>query len=316
MKNCITKLFSSLIFTLIVSCNITDEVVENIPLDEIRIKTKINYTYLGKSPSYKQSNILCKFDDELFILGTAQPILIYNLNDGIWKSESVPSNEYGRWDGAAIKHGEYIYYFGASITGVINDIVKYNPVTKIYEHTNLILPKYITYPAAGNYKDQFFFLNSLYDTIYAFSPTLNKINKITPNPFYLIDRSNIFCAGVYQDYFYVFANSFNIPRSNYFLRMNFLTNAWEELSIPSILQNKVVFGGAAGEKLIMFSDTTAAYTYSFKTKEWAIDKSIVPLFYKLSNGQIGATEWSFFSTDSCLYGSEVYSQKLWKISVK
>jgi hypothetical protein len=98
--------------------------------------------------------------------------------------------------------------------------------------------------------------------------------------------------------------------------MNFLTNAWEELSIPSILQNKVVFGGAAREKLIIFSDTTTAYTYSFKTKEWAIDKSIDPLFYKLSNGQIGATEWSFFSSDSCLYGSEVYSQKLWKISVK
>jgi hypothetical protein len=201
MKNCITKLFSSLIFTLIVSCNITDEVDEYIPLDEIRIKTKINYTYLGKSPSYKQSNILCKFDDELFILGTAQPIHVYNLNDGIWKSESVPSNEYGRWDGAATKKGEYIYYFGASITGVINDIVKYNPVTKIYEHTNLILPKYITYLAAGNYKDQFFFLNSLYDTIYAFSPTLNKINKITPNPFYLIDRSNIFCAGVIRTIF-------------------------------------------------------------------------------------------------------------------
>jgi hypothetical protein len=310
------KIILLLIFLLFTYCDEKDQIVDIIPTEEISGKTKINYTFLGKTPFYKQSNILCKFEEELLIFGTYKPIHIYNLISGTWTTRDVPSKEYGRWDGAAFKHGESIYYFGSSIPGVVNDIVKYNPSKDNYERTNLVLPKYYSYPAYGIQNDKFIFLSSMFDTIYVFNPVLKQLKKITPNPFYVTNQTVIFCAGVYQNYFYVFGNTGSSSRGNSFLRMNLINNEWEEISIPSALQLSYVFGGACGDKMIIFQDTTAAYTYSFSTKEWAIDKSNVPVFHRLLNGQLISGEWSIYPADSCLYGSEVYSQKLWKISVK
>ena len=318
MKSNLVKIIvSTFIIATLFSCENEDTIVET-PEEDIKNYSTINYTELSQAPSYKQSTILCKYNDNLYRFGTTEPTQVFNLTSNSWEIEPLPDSSCSRWDGFALNMNNTIYIVATSTNGNSYDILKYNPLTSGYEHTGAELPKYFDYPAFCNYNNKIVFLSVITDSVFSYDVENNNLTKIAENPFYIESGFDMlyFVSGGYQNYFYVFGGHVGRSIKNKFYRLNLNNNEWEQLNIPQSIENKNYFGGSTNEKMIMFSDPTSTYLYSFNSNEWSKDLAEVPIYEKDVNGDRAWQEWSFHTDGSDLYGSEVAFRKIWKMSVE
>jgi hypothetical protein len=84
--------------------------------------------------------------------------------------------------------------------------------------------------------------------------------------------------------------------------------------LPSVLKQSYNFGSSFGNQFVLFQDSVTTYHYSFADAKWYLDTAKVPIFPRFLDGRLSRGEWSFYAEDSCLYGSEVYSSMIWKMS--
>jgi hypothetical protein len=316
MKNYVVRIILFVIVTLF-ACENKETIVET-PEEDIKNYSSISYTELSQAPSYKQSTILCKNNDDLFRFGTTEPTQVFNLTSKSWDSNSLPDSSYSRWDGFALNMNANIYISAVSVNGNSYDILKYNPTTSEYVHTGTELPKNFNYPAFCKYNNQMVFLSLKTDSVFSYDVEKNSLLKIAENPFYIESDIDMlyFASGVYQNYFYVLGGRNGRSIKNKFYRLNLSNNVWEQLNIPQSIENKFLVGGSTDENMIMFSDPTSTYLYSFNSNEWSKDLAEAPIYETDINGNRSWQEWSFFTDGSDLYGSEVAFKKIWKISVE
>ena len=129
---------SIIIFLLLASCKKDNPLEINIAEDEIKNSSRVECLLLSTSPRYKQSTILCKYNRDLYLFGTHLPYQVFNLDTKAWTEIALTDASFARWDGTALYVGDNIYMIGNIILGQTNDIVKYSPVSKKYEHTGII----------------------------------------------------------------------------------------------------------------------------------------------------------------------------------
>jgi hypothetical protein len=193
------------------------------------------------------------------------------------------------------------------------DIIKLDLSTLTLHHTNVGLPTYFRYPAYCTQNNVIIFFSLRTDSVSEYTSDNFELKKIAENPFKNSTAHNLtFSSGKFANYFYVFGGYSTLP-SNLFYRLNLLNYQWEKLYIPAVLEQNQLFGASFGNQFLLFSDSVSTYEYSFLDMKWYMDTSYVPIYTRSLTGELSRAEWSFYAKDSCLYGTEVLSDKVWKI---
>ena len=290
------------------------------PLDddervEIAGLTSFEYYYLGKAPIHTQTSMLTGYQNRLYRIGSQFPIQILDLITTDWKLIPVNDSSLWRWDGAAVTIEDSIFIIATrSSFSQFRDILKFDLKTNSFERTFVDLPREFVYPAYCIRENKIFFFSQATDSVYEFNTENRNLNKIAANPFYNAStRMMNLSSGRYLNYFYIFGGYHRLPK-NIFYRLNLNTYQWESLAVPSIIREKLLLGSVFGSQLFLLCDSVSTFEYSFIDEKWYLDTSKVLVFPRYLTGELFQTEWSFFSQDSCLYGTEVSSDKVWKIT--
>lgn len=277
--------------------------------------TSFKYEYLGKAPIHTQTSMLTGYQNRLYRFGSEWPIQILDLTTSEWELIPVNDSSFQRWDGAAVTIGDSIFVIATrDYFSQLRDILKFDLITTSFERTFVDLPGKFAYPAYCIRENTIFFFSQGTDSVYEFNTENRYLIKVADNPFYnnLTPNQNL-SSGRYLNYFYIFGGYHRLPK-NIFYKLNLDTYLWESLVVPPIIEDKFLIGSVLGSSMFLLCDSASTYEYSFIEDRWYLDTSKVPVFPRYLTGQLFQTEWSFFSQDSCLYGTEVSSEKVWKIA--
>lgn len=289
--------------------------VENTFPAGINGETSFQYTYIGKAPIHTQSSMLTGYKSKLYRFGSKWPVQVIDLNTKEWTQIPLPDSSFWRWDGLAVTVGDIIYIVAVSIESNSYDIIKLNPDSLKFEHTNINLPKLFHYPAYCVDKENIVFLSAGYDSVYEYNTINNSLKKIADNPFYrLNDTFMSLSSGKYENYLYVIGKTPNLE-SNLFCRLDLDQNVWEEIDIPKTIDEKSVIGSVFSDNFYLLADTVLVYEYSFNESKWYQADEEVPIFpVSLQENPMLKTEWSFYSEGENLYGTETVNDNIWEIS--
>lgn len=288
------------------------------PEDDIIVEidgfTTFKYYYLGQAPIHTQTSMLTGYQNRLYRIGSQWPIQVLDLLSNTWSQISMPDSSYWRWDGAAVTISDSVFVIAVrSIYSQYKDIIKFDLTTNSFAHTDVNLPSYFDYPAYCVYNDKIIFFSIDADSVFEFNSHNRKLVKVVENPFWFsFGHQMTLASGKYLNYFYVFGGYYRLDK-NIFYRLNLDNYKWERLSLPKILEKKPLLGSTFGPQLFLLGDSLSTYEYSFLDKKWYVDTSDVVILPRDLIGEIIQTEWSFFSTDSCLYATEITSNKMWKV---
>jgi len=307
-----------LLFIIATSClfscsdsNVVDVQENDLP-DGVTGFTNINYEFLSIAPYHTQTSMLTGYQNKLYRIGSRVPVQVLDLATFSWSFIPLPDSSFWRWDGAAVTIKDSIYIIGTYAEST--DILKLSPTTNSFQHTNVELPSYFHYPAYCTFNDKIIFFSLRTENVYEYNPENNKLSIKSSNPFYNVSDVNLtLSSGKYQNYFYIFGGYHDLPE-NRFYRMNLENYQWEKLYYPSILERKNANGSVFNNSLILIADTATTYEYSFQKNEWYIDTTRVPIYTRFSNGYLDRGEMSFFEDDSCLYVTDIVSNKVWRIT--
>jgi len=276
---------------------------------------QLKYQYLSTTPIHTQTSMLTGYQNKLYRFGSRWPVQVWDLMLNSWSQVPLPDSTYWRWDGSAVTVADSIYVF-ASDPYISDDIIIFQPKLSSYKHTKVNLPVYFAYPVYAIYKNKIVLVSTKYNNVYEYNMTTSQLTTTAINPFYDVDPWYYpTLAGVKNgSFFFVFGRP-GYTGINKLLRLNLDNYVWDSFDLPTSLTNQQQYIGAAvGSDLILMCDSTLAYQYSAMDNKWYKDTSGVPLFPRNLGGTLDQGEWNFFSTDSCLYGTDVYNDKLWKIS--
>ncbi len=308
------KLLFILVILPFISCgepNIVDIPNNNLP-NGISGYTTFNYTYLSTAPLHTQTSMLTGYQNKLYRIGSSVPIQILDFTSNSWSNISLPDSSFGRWDGAAVTIKDSIYIIATS--GKSNDILKLLPLTNSLQHTNVELPSSFHYPAYCTHNNKVVFFSLTTENVFEFDPETNNLNTIVSNPFFNSSNINLtLSSGKYQNFLYVFGGYYDLPE-NLFYRLNLENYLWEKLNLPASLTKTNINGAVFRNQFILIADTMTTYEYSFLNNEWYLDTARVPIYTRLLDGSLDRGEMSFFAEDSCLYVTDVVSDKIWKIT--
>ena len=306
-----------IIIDIVILTNCSDSTTEpnkNILPDGISGYTSFNYALISTAPIHTQSTMLSGYHNKLYRFGSRAPVQVLDLMNSSWAEISIPDSTYWRWDGAAVTIQDSIYIVATSTASNSFDILKLNGMTNLFEHTFVDLPYYFHYPAYCINQNKIIFFSIKCDSVFEFNTSSNEFMKIEVNPFRNSEDFNLtLSSGKYLNYFYVFGGYATLPK-NLFYRFNLSNNEWEQLSIPPILEKKQLQGSSFGDQFLFLCDSISTYEYNFTDSKWYIDTSMVPVFYRNLAGELWQGEWSFYSEDSCLYGTMNLNEKVWKLS--
>jgi len=276
--------------------------------------TSFKYVYLETAPIHTQTSMLTGYQNGFYRIGSRWPIQVLDLVNNSWSEIQLPDSTFWRWDGAAVTIDDSIFIIATSSASNSYDILKLDLSTITLQHTNINLPSDFHYPAYCTFGDRIVFFSLKTDSIFEFNSEKSELKKVAENPFINIEDINqTLSSGKYLNYFYVFGGFSSLPK-NLFYRLNLDNHLWEQLAMPAILENKQLIGASFGSNFLLFCDSLSTYEYSFIDNRWYLDTSKVPIYVRDLTGQLMQGEWSFSSEDSCLYGSENLSDKVWKIS--
>jgi len=307
-----------ILFLILLFFGCSEETVKP-PDDDERVEiaglTSFEYYYLGKAPIHTQTSMLTGYQNRLYRIGSQWPIQIADLITTDWELIPVNDSSYWRWDGAAVTIRDSIFVIAVrSIYSQFKDIIKFDLTSNSFSHTNVNLPSYFDYPAYCVYNDKIIFFSIDADSVFEFNTQKRKLIKVVENPFwYSVGDQMTLASGKYLNYFYIFGGYYRLNK-NIFYRLNLDNYKWERLLIPKILEKKPLLGSVFGPQFYLLGDSLSTYEYSFINNKWYVDSSDVIILPRSLTGEIIQTEWSFFSTDSCLYGTEITSDKIWKIT--
>jgi hypothetical protein len=275
--------------------------------------TSFDYHYLETAPIHTQTSMLSGYQNKLYRFGSKWPVQVLDLVSKNWSEIQVPDSSFWRWDGAAVTIADSIFIVATSDASNSYDIIKVDLLNLSLHHTNVNLPNYFHYPAYCTYNDLIIFFSLKTDSVFEYNSRNSELKKVAENPFINSTDYNLtLSSGKFESYFYVFGGYSEIP-SNLFYRLNLFNYQWEKLYIPPVLEQKRLFGSSFANQLVLFKDSVSTYEYSFIDMNWYIDTSRVPIYTRSLNGQLMRGEWSFYAEDSCLFGTENISDKVWKI---
>jgi len=304
-----------IISLLLIGCcekSVEPTITNNLP-EGIEGYTSFNYEYLNTAPLHTQTSMLSGYQNNLYRIGSMFPVQVLNLSYNTWSEIQLPDSSFWRWDGAAVTITDSIFIVATSAVSNSYDILKLELSSQSLHHTDVFMPTNFHYPAYCSFNEKIIFFPLSSDSVYEFNTANNSLNKVAENPFfYLTDVNQSLSSGESGLYFYVFGGFTNRPE-NFFYRMNLTNYMWEKLFIPPILEKKELIGASFGEQFILFADSTSTYSYSFLDMKWYLDTSYVPIYSRSLSGELIRGEWSFFDADTCIYGTEIISDKIWKI---
>jgi hypothetical protein len=271
----------------------------------------LKYEFLGSAPIHTQTSMLAGYQNKLYRYGSMWPIQVLDVSTKSWSQVILPDSTYWRWDGAAVTIGDSIFII-ATYNNVSYDIIVFYPTTGILKHSNVNLPTGFSYPAYCVYQNKIIFLTSQTDSVLMFDATNRTLRTITSNPFYGSDSYYDPSLSSAKDgsFLYVFRNKSS--HKNIFYRLNLDTYTWEHLDLPPVISQRYLLGASCSNRFVLFCDSVSTYQYLFVENKWYKDTSKIPLFPFYPQLNVG--EWSYFAEDSCLYGTEVWSNMVWKIS--
>lgn len=276
--------------------------------------TSFRYQYLGTAPIHTQTSMLTGYQNSLYRIGSRWPIQVLDLANNSWSEIQLPDSTFWRWDGAAVTIEDSIFIIATSVESNSYDILSLDLSTLNLLHTNVYIPTYFHYPAYCTFEGQIVFFSLKTDSVFEFNADNRELIKVIENPFFNSTDLNLtLSSGKNLNYFYIFGGYSSLPM-NLFYSLNLLNYQWEKLYIPPVLEHKQLFGASFGNQFVLFEDSVSTYEYSFLDSKWYMDTSSVPIYSSDLNGQLIKGEWSFFSEDSCLYGTEILSDKVWKIT--
>jgi len=306
-----------ILFLILLFFGCSEETVKP-PEDDVIVEidgfTTFNYYYLGQAPIHTQTSMLTGYQHRLYRIGSQFPIQVLDLLNNTWSQISMPDSSYWRWDGAAVTISDSIFIVAVrSSFSQYKDIIKLDVTTNSFSHTGVNLPRYFNYPAYCVYNDKIIFFSIDEDSVLEFDSQNRRLVKVIENPFWFsFGNQMTLASGKYLNYLYVFG-SYRVDK-NIFYRLNLDNYKWEKLLVPKILEKKPLLGSTFGSQLFLLGDSLSTYEYSILDNKWYVDTSEVIILPRNLIGEITFTEWSFFSTDSCLYATEITSNKMWKIT--
>jgi hypothetical protein len=312
-----TKIISAsiLILLLIVTGCKKDNPVENITQllpDGISGFVSLKYQYLATAPFHIQTTMLTGYQGRLYRIGGMWDTQVLDLSNNSWSPIQLSDSTVWRWDGAAVTIGDSIYIVAVYNNHYYNILV-FDPSKKTYGHTSANLPNYFSHPAYCTYNDKIIFLTAQYDSVFEYNTANRKLRIVAKNPFQgTLEYYNRMASGKYYNYFYVFGGYDYLP-TNRFYRLNLDNYVWEDVGVPSVLKQSYRFGASFGNQFIFLGDSVTTYLYSFVERKWYLDTARVPIFPQYA-GEWDRGEWSFFAEDSCLYGTDIHGNMVWKIS--
>lgn len=282
-------------------------------LDGIAGITSFKYLYLETAPIHTQTSMLSGYQNKLYRFGSKWPVQVLDLVSKNWSEIQLPDSSFWRWDGAAATIADSIFIVATSVASNSYDIIKLDLSTLTLHHTNVELPIYFHYPAYCTYNDLIIFFSLSTDSVFEYNSSNSELKKVAENPFINSTDINLtLSSGKFANYFYVFGGYSDLP-GNLFYRLNLFNYQWEKLYIPPVLEQKQLFGASFGNQFVLFRDSISTYEYSFLDMSWYMDTSRVPIYTRNLIGQLERGEWSFYAEDSCLYGTDNISAKVWKI---
>lgn len=306
----------SVLLLIVMGCKkenpIDNKTQQQLP-DTIAGYVSINYQHIATAPFYIQTTMLTSYNGKLYRIGGSWPTQVLDISTNTWTPITITDSTVWRWDGAAVTMGDSIYIL-ATYYNTSYDIIVLDASKNIFKHTGANLPPEFSYPVVCTYNDKILFLTAQYDSVFEYNTLNRKLRIVAGNPFKRSDRNYRFLAsGKYSNYLYVFGGYYLLP-DNKFYRFNLDTYTWEEIGIPSVLQQRINFGASYGNQFILFSDSLTTHLYLFDQKKWYRDTAKVPIYPRDLTGKLFLGEWSFVAGDSCLYGTETREHKIWKIT--
>lgn len=307
MKTNVFILFLLLFF--ISACKTSTE-----PEPKVEVATKdtliLRYDSLATFP-YSQTIMLSGYLDKLFIYGWRGVYSVYYTeNKTLVNFSTVNDTITWRWDGAFVTVDDMMYIF-AIANGTRPDyqkVLTFNPITYEIKASSATNPFNLhMYPTAAVVGKKILLLYPTSDSLYVFNTTTMTGQFVSKNQLKVQFNDKIYSSGVYGDDFYVYGK--NVKR---LFKINTSTYQWEEITIPDSIKVKIdqyALGGVVGNKLCLFNQRNSSeniVAFNFSTQKWLLGPH---------NSSIDINEPYFYSTKSELYMAEVYSRKLWKISI-
>jgi hypothetical protein len=273
----------------------------------------LRYEYVATSPAHSQTSMLALYNNKLYRIGSKWPINVFDLTAASWTQVPLPDSTYWRWDGAALTIGDTIYIAAVNF-GFSVDILAFHAPTTMFRHTGANLPNAFMYPAICEYQNNLIVFSMVDDSVLSYSVATGTLRKIAPNPFFDATALDMpLFSGKYGNSLFVFGQNPSRTTTK-FARLDLSSKQWEDIVIPPVLANKQVTGSVFGGIFVFLCDTTMTFQYSIPESMWFIDTSRVAVFPRTLNGDFFIGEWSYCSSDSCLYGTEVVSDMVWRIS--
>lgn len=273
-----------------------------------------SYEKLGTAPLHDQTSMLTAHNNKLYRFVSRWSVQVLDLNTKTWSEIPLPDSSFWRWDGAAVTIGDDIFILAVSTSSGSYDILKFNTSSSQFEHTGVTLPQDFHYPAYCVQNQNIVFLTPGTGATYEFNTGNNVLSEVADNPFlYSVDINLTLSSGKYKNYLYVFGGYSDRPE-NIFYRLNLDDYKWEELDFPKEIKSLITFGGILDNQFILFTEVNKMYVYSFSEDQWYVDTTGIPIYPISGSGDFMNGEWSFYSGQNVLYGTENIADNVWKIT--
>jgi hypothetical protein len=307
MKNNIFILLALLF--LLSACKTSTEPETNVDLPT-KDTLVFKFDSLATFP-YSQSLMLSGYLDKIFIYGShGKYSVYYTENKTIVIFSTVNDTITWRWDGAFATVNKLMFIFAIAIDSRSDyqKVLTFNPVTYEIKASSVINPFNLhMYPASTVIDNKILILYPTSDSLYVFNTLTMTEQFVSKNLLKIQFNGKVYSSGVYGDGFYVYGNTVK-----QLFRINTTTYTWEEIIIPDSIKTKIdqyALGGIIGNKLCLFNqrnNSKMIIAYNVETQKWLIGPQ---------NNLVDLGEPYFYSTKTGLYVAEVFSKKLWKISL-
>lgn len=268
------------------------------------------YDSLASFP-YSQSIMVTGYADRIFIYGAyGKYSVYYTENKTLVNFSTVNDTMSWRWDGAFVTVDSTMYIFanGNGTGADYRKVLTFNPITYQIASSAAVNPftRHL-YPACAAVGNNILILYPLHDSLYVFSTGTMTGQFVSQNKLKHQFNGKEYSSGVYGDGFYIYDKTVK-----QLFKINTMTYVWEEIVIPDSIKSKIdpyAFGGVIGNTLCLFNQRNssgATVAYNMATQKWLVSPS---------NTIVDIGEPYFYTSNNALYMAEVFSQKLWKISL-
>lgn len=301
--------FLVVILLLLNSCKTSTE-------PETKVETPIKDTLIVRYDSlatfpYSQTLMIAGYSDRIYIYGSYGKYSVYYIeNKTIVHFSTVNDTISWRWDGAFVTVEDMMYIIAIAI-GNRSDyqkVLTFNPKTYEIKPTSTTNPFTIhMYPAAAATSDKIMILFPTSDSLYVFNTISMTGQFVSKNQLKNQFNEKIYSSGIYEGSFYIYSKTVK-----QLFKINTQTYNWDEIIIPDSIKSIIdqyALGGIVGNKLCLFNkrnNSKPIVAYNMATRKWLVG---------VSNSTMDISEPYFYSLNNELYIAEVFSKKLWKVSL-